>query len=152
MIGLGAGIAFNPILLAAMSGVGPTEFGLASGIVNTSFMMGGALGLAVLASAAAARTDSLTSSGESELEALNGGYHLAFMIGAAFTLVGALVAAAFIRAEAPVAGGRAGGGGHGGRAALTRRPRGQAAGSPPSPPCACSKPRATAVWARSMTA
>ena len=101
VIGLGAGIAFNPILLAAMSGVGPTEFGLASGIVNTSFMMGGALGLAVLASAAAARTDSLTSSGESELEALNGGYHLAFMLGAAFTLVGALVAAAFIRAEAP---------------------------------------------------
>ena len=101
VIGLGAGIAFNPILLAAMSGVGPTEFGLASGIVNTSFMMGGALGLAVLASAAAARTDSLTSSGEPELEALNGGYHLAFMVGAAFTLVGALVAAAFIRAEAP---------------------------------------------------
>ena len=51
-----------------------------------------------------------------------------------------------------VAGGRAGGGGHGSRAALMRRPRGQAAGSPPSPPCACSKPRATAVWARSMTA
>ena len=64
-------------------------------------MMGGALGLAVLASAAAARTDSLTSSGEPELEALNGGYHLAFMVGAAFTVVGALVAAAFIRAEAP---------------------------------------------------
>ncbi|HVH01177.1 MAG TPA: DHA2 family efflux MFS transporter permease subunit [Miltoncostaeaceae bacterium] len=101
VIGLGAGIAFNPILLAAMSGVGPTEYGLASGIVNTSFMMGGALGLAVLASAAAARTDSLTASGEPELEALNGGYHVAFMVGAAFTLVGALIAALLIRAEAP---------------------------------------------------
>ena len=57
LLGLGAGIAFNPVLLAAMSDVEPGESGLASGIVNTSFMMGGALGLAVLASLAAARTD-----------------------------------------------------------------------------------------------
>ena len=48
-VSLGAGIAFNPILLAAMGGVGPEQAGLASGVVNTSFMMGGALGLAVLA-------------------------------------------------------------------------------------------------------
>ena len=53
------GIAFNPVLLAAMNDVEPTESGLASGIVNTSFMMGGALGLAVLASAAASRTSTL---------------------------------------------------------------------------------------------
>ena len=57
-LGLGAGMAFNPVLLAAMSDVDPTEAGLASGFVNTSFMMGGALGLAVLASLAASRTDS----------------------------------------------------------------------------------------------
>ena len=56
LLGLGAGIAFNPLLLAAMSDVAPSDSGLASGIVNTSFMMGGALGLAVLASLAAART------------------------------------------------------------------------------------------------
>ena len=56
LLGLGAGIAFNPLLLAAMSDVGPNESGLASGVVNTSFMMGGALGLAVLASIAASRT------------------------------------------------------------------------------------------------
>ena len=55
LLGLGAGIAFNPLLLAAMSGVDEREAGLASGIVNTSFMMGGALGLAVLASLAAAQ-------------------------------------------------------------------------------------------------
>ena len=56
LLGFGAGMAFNPVLLAAMSDVEPEEAGLASGVVNTSFMMGGALGLAVLASIAAART------------------------------------------------------------------------------------------------
>src|SRR4029453_99228 len=54
LLGLGAGIAFNPILLAAMNDVGPHESGLASGVVNTSFMMGGALGLAILAALLAA--------------------------------------------------------------------------------------------------
>src|SRR5450755_5172778 len=52
LLGLGAGIAFHPMLLAAMSDVDPSESGLASGVVNTSFMMGGALGLAILASVA----------------------------------------------------------------------------------------------------
>ena len=56
ILGLGAGMALNPVLLAAMNDVSASESGLASGIVNTSFMMGGALGLAVLASLAAART------------------------------------------------------------------------------------------------
>ena len=59
LLGFGAGIAFNPMLLAAMSDVAPEESGLASGVVNTAFMMGGALGLAVLASLAASRTDGL---------------------------------------------------------------------------------------------
>ena len=63
MLGFGAGIAFNPVLLAAMSDVAPEESGLASGVVNTAFMMGGALGLAVLASVAASRTDSLEADG-----------------------------------------------------------------------------------------
>jgi hypothetical protein len=62
LLGLGAGIAFNPVLLAAMSDVEPTE----AGLVNTSFMMGGALGLAVLASLAASRTDALLADGSSE--------------------------------------------------------------------------------------
>ena len=57
LLGFGAGIAFNPLLLAAMSDVEPSDSGLASGVVNTSFMMGGALGLAILASLAASRTE-----------------------------------------------------------------------------------------------
>jgi EmrB/QacA subfamily drug resistance transporter len=81
LLGLGAGIAFNPVLLAAMSDVEPTEAGLASGLVNTSFMMGGALGLAVLASLAASRTDTLLAEGESQAAALTGGYHIAFLVG-----------------------------------------------------------------------
>ena len=64
LLGIGAGMAFNPMLLAAMSEVAPEESGLASGVVNTAFMMGGALGLAVLASLAASRTDSLDGVGE----------------------------------------------------------------------------------------
>jgi EmrB/QacA subfamily drug resistance transporter len=99
ILGIGGGITFNPILMAAMSGVAPTEAGLASGVVNTSFMMGGALGLAILASAAASRTESLSASGHGDLAALTGGYHLAFAIGAAFAVLAGVVAATLIRAE-----------------------------------------------------
>src|SRR2546426_2617336 len=84
LLGFGAGMAFNPVLLAAMSDVAPEESGLASGVVNTAFMMGGALGLAVLASLAASRTDSLRSSGDGPLVALAGGYHTALLVGAGF--------------------------------------------------------------------
>ena len=65
-----------------MSDVSPADSGLASGLVNTSFMMGGALGLAVLASLAAARTLSLSAAGAATTAAINGGYHLAFVLGA----------------------------------------------------------------------
>jgi EmrB/QacA subfamily drug resistance transporter len=97
LLGIGAGMAFNPVLLAAMSDVAPEESGLASGIVNTSFMMGGALGLAVLASLAASRTDSLKASGDSSLTALTGGYHLAFIAGAGFAFAAATVGGALLR-------------------------------------------------------
>jgi EmrB/QacA subfamily drug resistance transporter len=98
LLGLGAGIAFNPVLLAAMSDVAPSESGLASGVVNTSFMMGGALGLAVLASLAAARTENLLASATDPLAALGGGYHLAFFIGAVFAGTAALLGAVLLRA------------------------------------------------------
>jgi EmrB/QacA subfamily drug resistance transporter len=98
LLGFGAGMALNPVLLAAMSDVAPEESGLASGIVNTSFMMGGALGLAVLASLAASRTSTLLHSGDSKPAALTGGYHLAFVVGAAFALLAAAVGAVLLRA------------------------------------------------------
>ncbi len=98
VLGLGVGMAMNPVLLAAMSDVKPSESGLASGLVNTSFMMGGALGLAVLASIAASRTDSSAASGDDHLAALTSGYHAAFLVGALFAGVAAAVAAALIRA------------------------------------------------------
>ena len=97
LLGFGAGMAFNPVLMAAMNDVEPSESGLASGVVNTSFMMGGALGLAVLASVAASRTDTLRESGDGPLQALTGGYHLSFLIGALFALTGAALGSALLR-------------------------------------------------------
>jgi EmrB/QacA subfamily drug resistance transporter len=97
LLGLGAGMAFNPVLLAAMSDVEPTEAGLASGVVNTSFMMGGALGLAVLASLAASRSDTLLAAGESEAAALTGGYHVAFFVGALFAIAAAAIGGLLLR-------------------------------------------------------
>ena len=110
LLGLGAGIAFNPVLLAAMGDVAPDQSGLASGVVNTAFMMGGALGLAVLASLAAARTSALTAAGASKLAALNGGYHTAFLAGACAAAAAALAGALLLRpqAMAPAAAGATG--------------------------------------------
>jgi hypothetical protein len=97
LLGLGAGMAFNPVLLAAMNDVDPADSGLASGVVNTSFMMGGALGLAVLASLAAARTQDLLASGAAASAALASGYRVAFVSGAIFAAIAAVIAAAFLR-------------------------------------------------------
>jgi EmrB/QacA subfamily drug resistance transporter len=97
LLGLGAGIALNPMLMAAMSEVDPADSGLASGVVNTSFMMGGALGLAVLASLAAARTQSLQAAGVAQMPALNSGYQLAFAVGALFALAAAGLGAWLMR-------------------------------------------------------
>lgn len=91
LLGLGAGVAFNPILLAAMNDVKPSESGLASGVINTSFMMGGALGLAILASLAAMQTRHLASESVTTISALNGGYQLAFALAALFALAGAVL-------------------------------------------------------------
>jgi EmrB/QacA subfamily drug resistance transporter len=96
VLGVGIGMAMNPLLLAAMSDVEPQDAGVASGVVNTSFMMGGALGLAVLASVAAARTGD-----DESLSALASGYQAAFLIGTAFAVAAAVVAAVFLK-PAPV--------------------------------------------------
>jgi EmrB/QacA subfamily drug resistance transporter len=100
LLGLGAGMALNPVLLAAMNDVEPSEAGLASGVVNTSFMMGGALGLAILASLAASRGDTLLASGEDQLATLTGGYHIAFLVGAVFAAAAAVLSAALLRESA----------------------------------------------------
>src|SRR6185312_5094530 len=98
ILGLGIGMAMNPLLLAAMSDVAPEESGLASGVVNTSFMLGGALGLAVLASVAAARAGDNPS-----LAQLVDGYHAAFLIGTVFAIAAGVVAAVFMRGGVPSA-------------------------------------------------
>ncbi|HEU0286030.1 MAG TPA: MFS transporter, partial [Nocardioidaceae bacterium] len=97
LLGVGAGMAFNPVLLAAMSEVEPRDAGLASGVVNTSFMMGGALGLAVLASLAASRTETLAATGDGTLAALTGGYHTAFVVGALFAAGAAVLGGTRLR-------------------------------------------------------
>jgi EmrB/QacA subfamily drug resistance transporter len=99
LLGLAAGISFNPLLLAAMGDVQPSESGLASGVVNTAFMMGGALGLAVLASLAAARTEGLIAAGASQIVALNEGYQAAFLVGAIFATIAAVIGGTLIRTK-----------------------------------------------------
>lgn len=97
MLGLGAGIAFNPMLLAAMNDVTPSESGLASGMVNTAFMLGGPLGLAALASLAASRSQALLALGHTQTYALAAGYQSAFLAGACFAALAAVTGAALLR-------------------------------------------------------
>ncbi|MDX6556649.1 MAG: hypothetical protein QOD86_2844 [Miltoncostaeaceae bacterium] len=92
LTGLGAGMAFLPLLTIAMADVPPRDAGLASGIVNVSVQISAALGLAVLGTVATDHTRSLTAQGHSVAGALTGGYHLAFLIAAACVAVGALIA------------------------------------------------------------
>jgi Na+/melibiose symporter-like transporter len=99
VVGFGVGIAFNPVLMAAMSDVDQSETGLASGVANTAFMMGGALGLAILSTLAASRSDTLRADGQSAAAALTGGYHLAFLVGALFAAAAATVGAVLLRTQ-----------------------------------------------------
>jgi EmrB/QacA subfamily drug resistance transporter len=101
LLGVSGGIAFNPLLLAAMNDVSPKDSGIASGLVNTSFMMGGALGLAVLASIAAGRTSSLIASGAANISSLNGGFQMAFAAGAFCAALGGALGYLFVRVKAP---------------------------------------------------
>ena len=90
LIGLGAGLSMPPLMTLAMSGVKPEDSGLASGLVNTTVQVGGAIGLAVLATLASERTGDATSAA-----AVNSGYHLAYLIGAA-ALAAAIVVAVVV--------------------------------------------------------
>ena len=96
LLGLGAGTCFPALMTLAMSGATNEDAGLASGLVNTSAQVGGALGLAVLATLSTNRTDSLLAGGESTASALTGGYHLAFLIGAGLVLAAVAIAAAVL--------------------------------------------------------
>jgi EmrB/QacA subfamily drug resistance transporter len=102
LMGAGAGVAFPALMTLAMGGVEPSEAGLASGIVNTSLQVGGALGLAVLATLSSTHTRHLLASGHSTATALTGGYRLAFLIAAGFALAAVAVAATVLeRVRAP---------------------------------------------------
>ncbi len=92
LLGLGAGTSFPALMKLAMSSATPEDAGLASGLVNTSAQVGGAIGLAVLATAAADRAETLSGSGESLASALTGGYHVAFLIAAALVISSIVVA------------------------------------------------------------
>jgi EmrB/QacA subfamily drug resistance transporter len=94
---VGLGFAFVPVTIAAMSGTEPHEAGLASGLINTSQQVGGALGLAILATIANSRTQSLFHGGtHSAAVALTKGFDRAFLVGAGFALAGAILAAILI--------------------------------------------------------
>ena len=103
LIGLGAGLGFPSLMTLAMSGATPSDSGLASGLVNTSVQVGGAIGLAVLATIATERTDGLLADGESTASALNSGYHLAYIVGAVLVAVAIVVAVRVLRPEVPAA-------------------------------------------------
>jgi EmrB/QacA subfamily drug resistance transporter len=97
LLGIGGGLTFPALMTLAMSGVAPEDSGLASGLVNTTQQVGGALGLAVLATVASERTGGATGAG-----ALVSGYHLAFAVAAGFVLAALVVAATLLRAQPAV--------------------------------------------------
>jgi EmrB/QacA subfamily drug resistance transporter len=99
LLGVGAGIAFPALVTLAMSGATPADSGLASGLVNTTQQVGGALGLAVLATLSTSRSNHLLADGDSAASALTGGYHLAFAIGAGLVIAAIVVAALVLRSE-----------------------------------------------------
>jgi EmrB/QacA subfamily drug resistance transporter len=101
LIGLGAGLGFPSLMTLAMSGANASDSGLASGLVNTSVQVGGAIGLAVLATFATERTENLLAEGEPAASALNSGFHLAYLIGAALVLVAIVIAVVVLRARLP---------------------------------------------------
>jgi EmrB/QacA subfamily drug resistance transporter len=99
LLGVGIGISFPSLMTLAMSGATPEDAGMASGVVNTSAQVGGAIGLAVLATLAAERTDSALADGASHVAALNSGFHLAYLVGAGLVAAALLIAIFVLRSE-----------------------------------------------------
>src|SRR5207302_10133246 len=97
LLGLGAGTAFPALMNLAMSGATPADAGLASGLVNTTAQVGGALGLAVLATISTSHSNALKVSGHSTASALTSGYHVAFWIAAALVAIAIAVVLAAVQ-------------------------------------------------------
>jgi EmrB/QacA subfamily drug resistance transporter len=103
LFGIGAGLSFPALMTLAMSGATAEDSGLASGLVNTSLQVGGAVGLAVLATLAGTRTENLLADGEPAAEALTGGYRFAFVVAAGIVAVAVVLASTVLRSEARAA-------------------------------------------------
>jgi EmrB/QacA subfamily drug resistance transporter len=99
LVGLGAGLSFPALMTMAMSGSTAEDSGLASGLVNTTQQVGGAIGLAVLATLATSKTSDLAASGSSDAAALTGGYHLAFTVAAVLSGVALVLAATLLKSQ-----------------------------------------------------
>jgi EmrB/QacA subfamily drug resistance transporter len=102
-IGLGAGLSFPSLMSLSMAGATMSDAGLASGLINATVQVGGAIGLAVLATLAADRTTGLLAGGEPQAAALNSGFHLAYAIGAILVAAAFVAAATILRNERPEA-------------------------------------------------
>ena len=101
LIGIGVAVCFPALMTLAMSGATQEDAGLASGLINTTAQVGGALGLAVLATVSTSRTESLLDEGRALASALTSGYHVAFWIGAALVVAAIVVAATVLETVAP---------------------------------------------------
>jgi len=102
LLGIGGGLAFPSLGVMAMASTTPSDAGLASGLLNTTGQVGGALGLAALAAVSTSRTGELIAQGQSPVAALSGGYHIAWAIGAALAIASVVIAATILKSETPV--------------------------------------------------
>ena len=99
LLGVGAGLSFPALTILAMSEATPADSGVASGLLNTTAQIGGALGLAVLATLSMTRTGQLAAEGQPAAVALSGGYHLAWAIGAGLVVIAIALAGTLLQSE-----------------------------------------------------